>query len=194
MKSPKKELRDAVLKKRDALSPGERSEKSRAIQDLLFGLERWPPRGPVLFFHTMRTEVDTAPMMQRALDGGIPVALPRVAGDGLLELAFVTRLTEDLAESAWGIPEPTARCRGVDPSALDIIIVPGVAFDPEGYRVGYGGGFYDRLLVAAPKALRLALSFELQRVRDVPRMSHDIPADLLVTEKGVTFFANRTLP
>ncbi|MHC4599721.1 MAG: 5-formyltetrahydrofolate cyclo-ligase [Planctomycetota bacterium] len=181
----KRKLRNSVLEARDALSEAERASKSEAIQNRLFALPQWPPDGPVLFFHTMKTEVNTVPMMKVALDASIPVSLPRMAEGGALELLMVTDLDEDLEPNAIGIREPRPGAPRVNPRDLRIVIVPGVAFDPLGYRIGYGGGYYDRLLASAPRPLRVGLAFDLQRVPSLPRQPHDVPVDVLVTESGV---------
>jgi len=187
----KAELRKRILDLRDALAPEDRGERSRRIRDHLFGLPEWPGTGPVLFFHTMRTEVETPFMMEEALQAGLPVALPRMLGPGKLQLFIVRELENDVEPNAIGILEPKTTLQAVEETALGTIIVPGVAFDPEGYRVGYGGGYYDRLLIKAPQAHRIAIAFDLQRVDRLPRKPHDVPVDTLVTESGHYKFHRR---
>ncbi len=187
----KKEQRLEILERRDALSAEERETRSRAIREHLFSLRQWPGRGPVLFFHTMKTEVNTIPMMEEAISQEIPVALPRMAGPGRLTLHAVENLHNSLEPNDLGIMEPVETCSSVEATDLGIIIVPGVAFGPLGYRIGYGGGFYDRLLVSAPRALRVGVAFDLQRVESLLRKSHDVPVDILITESGPLTFHRR---
>ncbi len=101
-----------------------------------------------------------------------------------LELRQVADLTQDLAPSRWGIPEPQPeRCPLVDPSQIDLVLVPGVAFDLRGNRLGYGAGFYDRLFQRLPpSALRVACLQDVLLLDRVPAEAHDVPVDLLLTE------------
>jgi len=187
----KKTIRKSILALRDALTGRERREKSLAVQRHLFGLPQWPPEGVALFFYTMRSEVITPPMIEASLAAGVEVALPRMAPGGGLHLQRVSDLGRDLAPNSLGIMEPLEVCPEVPPESIGIILVPGAAFDSKGTRVGYGGGYYDRLLALAPRAHRIALAFDLQRVPALPRSPHDIPVDVLVTESGpVKFRAN----
>lgn len=191
MSPSKGRIRKAVLQKRDALSPEDRAASSRAIGENLTGLSVWPGKGVVLFFHSFRSEVETRPMIENALRAGLPVGLPRMAPEGKLQLFMIKDLAEDLEVNAIDIPEPRIDLPSANPTELGIVIVPGAAFDPEGYRIGYGGGYYDRLLVCAPQAHRIAVAFELQRVPALPRGPHDVPVDILVTETGSTIFHRR---
>jgi 5-formyltetrahydrofolate cyclo-ligase len=90
---------------------------------------------------------------------------------------------EDLEPGFKGIPEPVEACERVGPEAVDLVIVPGVAFDVRSGRLGYGGGFYDRFL-ASCRAPRIAVAFSMQIVDGVPCDEHDLPVDVVVTETG----------
>ena len=109
--------------------------------------------------------------------------LPRVRPDHTLDHHAV-RGPDELTPGPFGIAEPRPSCPTVAPAALDVILVPGVAFDRAGGRLGYGGGFYDRFL-AACTGPRLGLAFALQLVACVPREAHDLPLAVLVTEAEV---------
>ncbi|MHC5080594.1 MAG: 5-formyltetrahydrofolate cyclo-ligase, partial [Planctomycetota bacterium] len=165
-----------------------------AIQEHLFALPFWAGQSPVLFFSTMKTEVETHPMIEKAMAQGRLVALPKMAPHGTLELKIVRNLETDLEPNRLGIWEPKDACPPMEKTDLGLILVPGVAFDPMGYRIGYGGGYYDRLLVSVPKAQRVAVAFDLQKVRFLPRKSHDVPVDVLVTETGHSVFYRPLLP
>lgn len=187
----KKRLREEILARRDALDAGQRARSSRDAWTHLTALPFWPGRGAVLFFHTMKTEVETPPMIEEAVRQGIAAALPRMEPEGRLSLFRISDLSQDLEVNSIGILEPRQSCPRVETEDLSIVIVPGVAFDPLGYRIGYGGGFYDRLLSENPRPWRVALAFDLQRVPRVPRKPHDVPVDVLVTEKGARFYYRR---
>jgi 5-formyltetrahydrofolate cyclo-ligase len=101
----------------------------------------------------------------------------------MLELHQLTDPAHDLVVGYQGIPEPRVDCPRVAYDAVDFVLVPGVAFDPWGRRLGYGGGYYDRLLpLISPQASRIAGIFELQFVDHVPSAPHDIAVDVIVTE------------
>ncbi len=135
-----------------------------------------------MFFAAFRSEVETGPMIRHALASGKRVILPKVKGKelGLFE---VKNFDRDVSPGAWGIPEP----RESSPARLDkidLIIVPGAAFDEQGNRLGYGAGYYDKLLPSF-KGTTVALAFEEQIVSKVPADPHDVPVRKIVTEKRV---------
>jgi 5-formyltetrahydrofolate cyclo-ligase len=101
----------------------------------------------------------------------------------MLELYAIADPDLDVILSAQGIPEPAAHCPSVSRAAIEFIVVPGIAFDPDGHRLGYGGGYYDRLLpLLSPHAPRVAGAFDLQVVPNVPVGPNDIAIDAVVTE------------
>lgn len=178
----KKEIRKKVLAVRDTLLPGQRRAKSREIEERLFSLPEFKSAHTVLFFASFRSEVDTWPMIRRALAAGKRVVLPKVVGTelGLFEIAD---FDNDVFPGAWGIPEPHD-ARPVMLDEIEFILVPGAAFDVQGNRLGYGAGFYDKLLTAFTK-MTVAPAFEIQIVPRVPVDVHDIPIRTIVTEKRV---------
>jgi 5-formyltetrahydrofolate cyclo-ligase len=180
----KKEIRKKMLAARDSLLPAQRSSKSRQIEKRLFSLPEFKSAHAVMFFASFRSEVDTIPMVRRALGEGKRVILPKVIGDEL-ELFEIRNIDSDVSPGAWGIPEP--RPRGSAPvklDELDVIIVPGAAFDERGNRLGYGAGFYDKLL-STFKKLTVAVAFDIQIVPMVPAAAHDVPVQKIVTETRV---------
>ena len=178
----KKILRKQVLAARDGLSPDEKRAKSREIEERLFSLPEFTSARVVMFFASFRTEVETGAMIRRALSSGKRVVLPKVKGDEL-SLYEINDFDDDVVPGAWGIPEPK-EIRPAKLDDIDLMIMPGAAFDERGNRVGYGAGFYDKLLPAFRKKT-VALAFETQIVRDVPSDAHDVPVDKIVTEKRV---------
>jgi 5-formyltetrahydrofolate cyclo-ligase len=123
------------------------------------------------------------PLIDWWLAHGIAVALPRIIGPRHMEAFAVTHPTADLIPGFYGIPEPRKGLAPVDPAVIDVVIVPGSAFDRAGGRIGYGGGFYDGFLRRLrPDAQRIGIGFEAQLVERVPREAHDLCVDLVVTE------------
>jgi 5-formyltetrahydrofolate cyclo-ligase len=151
-------------------------------------MEIWRRSRIVMVFLDFGSEVATAFVVERALAEGRTVAVPKteVAERGLV-VSVLADYPGDLAPGTWGIPEPRPGClRPLPPDQVDLVLVPGVAFDPEGNRLGYGGGFYDRFLpLLRPGTPTVAPAFELQVVERVETGVYDIPVDLVVTEERV---------
>ncbi len=164
------------------MTPGQRAAKSREIEERLFSLPEFKTAHAVMFFASFRSEVETGPMIRRALASGKRVVLPKVTGDDLA-LFEISDLDRDVAPGSWEIPEPVS---GTPASldTIDLIVVPGAVFDERGNRLGYGAGFYDKLL-ASYHGSAVALAFELQLAADVPVSAHDVPVGKIVTEKRV---------
>lgn len=178
----KNELRKKALVARDSLLPGQRSSKSRQIEERLFSLPEFKSAHVIMFFASFRSEVETAPMIRRALAAGKRVVLPKVKGKEL-ELFEIKIFDSDVSPGAWGIPEPRGSAL-VKLDELDVIIVPGVAFDERGNRLGYGAGFYDKLLSEFKKPT-VAIAFEQQIVPMILADPHDVPVKKIVTENRI---------
>jgi 5-formyltetrahydrofolate cyclo-ligase len=178
----KESLRKQATKARDGLTREERQTKSREIERRLFRLPEFIASSTIMFFASFRSEVDTAPMIRRALAEGKRVVLPKVKGEDLA-LFEIKEFDKDVSAGAWGIPEPHEK-DPITPDAVNLIIVPGLAFDERGNRLGYGAGFYDRIL-RSYKGATAALAFEVQMAPRVPVSVHDFPIKKIVTEKRV---------
>lgn len=178
----KDSLRQQVLDARFRLSAGERKAKSRQIEERLFALPEFRAARSILFYASFRSEVETWDMIRRALAEGKRVILPRVRGKQLA-LFEIRNFDEDVKPGTWDIPEPVSG-RPAAVQEADLVIVPGSVFDERGNRMGYGGGFYDRLLPAF-SGPTVALAFELQIVDSVPVGPHDVPVRKIVTERRV---------
>jgi len=137
----------------------------------------------VVAFSSFGSEVDTRPIIERLERDGRRVALPRVEGRIIVAVAY--RSGDVVKPSSFGALEP-AGGEKVAPEEVDVVIVPGLAFDRSGHRVGYGRGFYDRFLGALPPdALTVGICFSVQLVDEVPHGRGDRPVDLVVTEHGL---------
>ena len=188
MRAQKEKLRKEALKRRDALPEEQREYKSRRIAETISKLPEFRAAQTVLLFASYSSEVDTWPLIRQALDAGKTVALPRVEEDRwVLSIRRVRDLGKDLQLSRWGIMEPEEHCQLVELDKLDFVLVPGVAFDEQGRRLGYGGGFYDNLLRSLPARddgpALVAVAFEMQVVAKVPGDRSDVPIPLIVTEQ-----------
>ena len=161
-------------------------QKSRMIQERLLALPEYQSAAVVhCYVSSKDNEVDTYGVMSRALAQGKRVVVP-VTDFADVALSHIEILGLDqLRPSRFGLVEPVGvHSKPVDISELDLVIVPGIAFDPAGHRLGYGAGFYDRFLAeaAAPK---IALAYGFQVVPDVPFAPHDVPMDQIITESCV---------
>ncbi len=184
MREAKRALRARVLRARDALPPEVRREAGRAIVASLVARDDYASAPTLLLTLPFGSEWDTRPLLELALGRGKRVVLPRVnAASRMLELCAVERVDHDASPGFRGIYEPGAHCELVPVAAIDWVLVPGVAFDIAGRRIGYGGGYYDRMLpLLRPDARRVAGAFDVQVVEHVPAAAHDLVVDALVTE------------
>jgi 5-formyltetrahydrofolate cyclo-ligase len=183
LRAAKRELRARVRALRDAIPEEERRTMGRALEARLFSLPELARAGTVLVFSSFGSEVPTAGIVERLARQGRRVALPRVAG-GEIE-ARTYRPGDPLVRAPFGALEP-AGGEVVPPEDLDVAIVPGLAFCRHGYRVGYGGGYFDRFLPRTrPDALRVGICFHVQLVEEVPHGPGDVPVDAVVTDREV---------
>jgi 5-formyltetrahydrofolate cyclo-ligase len=185
LREAKRALRDRILRARDELPPAERLQAGTVIATAIAARADFRAAGTILLALSFRNEWDTRALLAAGLETGKTVVAPRVhAVSRMLELCRVTNPDVDLAPGFHGIPEPLPHCAPVALAAIDWVLVPGVAFDPNGYRVGYGGGYYDRLLpLLQQDARRISGAFELQLVDRVPTAPHDLTVDAIVTER-----------
>jgi len=177
-------LRRSVRDARRSLPTPERRQASEAIAARLRLLPELLTARVVLVYAASTTEVDIEDAAEGLRSRGVRTLYPRVDGEDL-DLVPVSRI-EELVDGHRGIREPTGLA--ADPSIVDAVVVPGLAFDLRGWRLGQGGGHYDRLLPRIGDALRIGVAFTCQVVPQVPRDAHDIAMDLLVTERSVHRF------
>ena len=183
----KREIREAARAARRAQAG--KDDLSREIMRRFMGLPEFQAAGTVLFYAHVRSEVRTLPALPVALRSGKRIAIPYCQGERL-EL-FQLQALEELQPRRFGVPEPLLDLqrgpgRHVDVAEADVILVPGVAFDTRGGRVGYGKGYYDRLLAQArPDAALVAAAFDCQLLDEAPLDEHDILMDIVVTQSAV---------
>ena len=184
LRAAKRALRQRVLAARGALPEGVRAIASSVIAERFGRRPDFQAARAILVTLPFRNEWDTRLLVRAALDAGKTVAVPRVDGaTRMLELYAIADPDRDAVSSPQGIPEPAAHCLPVSRDAIDFVVIPGIAFDRDGGRLGYGGGFYDRLLpLLSPSAPLVAGAFDLQIVPQVPVGPNDVGIDAIVTE------------
>lgn len=180
-KEQKEAIRRATIERRKDLSRQEIIEESARIKELLFGTEEFQEASIVMFYASFGSEVETYKMIEESLALGKKVYLPiAIKEKRTLEAALVANLSE-LKKGAYGILEPE-KANIVSPNYLDLVIVPGVAFDIKGYRLGYGAGYYDNFLIKLQKnATTIGLAFELQILESIPHEKFDVRVDKIIT-------------
>ncbi len=176
-------VRRLTLAARSRLTPSERAAGGEAVAERVAALPEADAARAVLGFASFGTELPTDPVMAWVLASGRRLLMPFVDGETLR--AAEVRSVEELAPGFRGIREPIARV-AVDASEADVVLVPGVAFDARGRRLGYGGGFYDAFLAGVGRrAPRVGLCFDLQIVDEVPAGDGDESVDVIVTQDRV---------
>jgi len=187
LREAKQALRATVLAARDAIPAEAHARLSAAIAGRVAALPSFASARGVLMTLPFRSEWDSRGLARDVIASGRRLVLPRVDRDAReLALHAIADLDADVAPGYVGIPEPRAACASVAPAEVDFVLVPGVAFDAQGRRLGYGGGFYDRLLPRLrPDAVLVAGAFDEQVVGAVPAASHDARVPLIVTPTRV---------
>lgn len=173
----KKALRRQIRAQKRAMSEEQIVAASKRLADKFFKTRQYAEAKTVYGYLPYNQEVRTVPILRRALDDGKRVAVPKVYGDEM-RFIFITGFDE-LENSEMGIPEPVAD----DPVADDptaLVIMPGLAFDAQGNRIGYGGGFYDKFLYAEPNHPTVALCYDFQMFHRLDADEFDIPVDLVL--------------
>jgi len=173
----RKQIRGALEK----ISPAARTTLSVQIRDRLKEQAVWKNAGSVLFFAPRPDELDLWPLLEEALAAGKIAALPCYhPADKNYVACQVQNVRSDIVTGQFGIREPAARCPEIPLSRLDLILVPGVAFDWHGHRLGRGKGFYDRLL-ANVRGVKCGITFDEQMVNDVPVGPSDVRMNFIMT-------------
>jgi len=184
----KREIRHQVLSRRDSLSTEERINLSRNICTNLLSLEEFKRAKIVHFFMATKSEVITEDAVRRSLLLGKDVVVPVIdKKHRRLVLSKLSDYDNELMIMHQGIHEPKPEfIRHVNLNEVDLMVLPGVAFDKSGHRLGYGAGYYDRLLEAKhARPFLAALAFELQIVDMIPVGGHDVKVDMIITEDRV---------
>jgi len=177
----KADLRRNLRAKAKDFSATERATASEAIRSLLEKQAVWKQAQSILFYFPMPDEPDIHPLFGAALAGGKTALLPRFsASEGHYVACPVRDLDSDLQLGAFGIQEPNSACPIFDLKKLDFVLVPGIGFALNGFRLGRGKGYYDRLLAEMP-GFKCGVAFDWQIVFEIPAEPHDICVDCILT-------------
>ena len=178
----KNHIKESILEKRNSLSKQEILEKSEKIEDKLFNLEHFRKSKTIMFFVSFNSEVDTRNMIKKSFQNKT-VVVPKVAQHEI-EPSIIIDIDNLIPAGKFGIFEPIEAMK-IAYKNIDLVLVPGIAFDKTGHRIGYGFGYYDKFLKKVPKAIKIGLCFDFQIVDKIPHEEHDVPVDFVVTEERV---------
>ena len=173
----KSELRAMIRQRKRAMTNEMIAQKSRVLGALFADTELYKNASSIYGYLPYNQEVRTVPMLERAIRDGKRVAVPKVYGD---EMKFIWLDDLDRVEKGYsGIPEPIDDGPVADDSNA-LVLMPGLAFDPVGHRIGYGGGFYDKFLAGEPGHPTVALCYDFQVLEHLETEEFDIPVDLVL--------------
>ena len=188
----KKELRKRLLERRSALSDDEVAEQSLRIQRKVIDLKKFQSAKIVALYSDIRKEVATGEIFVVFLRRDKVLLYPRGLKNRKQLIFAQVKSREDLKDGNWGIMEPRIGLKEFSPQQIDLMFIPGVGFDKEGRRLGYGQGYYDRIAGRLRKdCIKIALAFDFQVVEEIPDSSRDIRVEKIITEKRVIEIKNR---
>ena len=177
---------------RDALAVADRNAETTVCMEMLFALPAYQRAQRLLLTINFGSEMDTSAIIARARHDGKQIVLPRVDKASKDLLLLTDDGTARLEKSAWGLMEPALDSPPASPADIDFVLVPGLAFDLAGNRLGYGRGYYDRLLAQLPATTpRVAIAFGCQVVDAVPTTHTDQTIDALITANHTHYFSKQ---
>lgn len=175
----KSDLRRQIRQMKAAMTTEEREAWSDGVARHVIATKAWREADTVLLYYALPDEVSTAWLTGAAITEGKLVLLPRVTGEGTMELRRYTG-PDDLRRGAYGIMEPTGEVYPL-PENIPLAIVPGMAFDRHGHRLGRGKGYYDRLLATMSDTYKIGIAFPYQLLDNVPAEDSDVAMDEVIT-------------
>ncbi len=184
----KKEIRISMLEKRSLLSKNEMITKSNAIANHLYNTTFYNNSNFIMTYIDFRKEVITKDIIEYSLKKGkhicVPITIPKTRE---LMVSEIKNFEKELELGCYNILTPKKEyIRKIDPKTLDLILVPGAAFDKNGYRIGYGGGYYDRFFnKLCHNTLKIGLAYQMQIINNIPNDTYDKPVDYIITENGL---------
>lgn len=176
-------IREEMKKARDSISLEDREKLSALMVGHVMSLDEYKKAKIVCAYASHKKEVKTDTFIEQSLSAGKVVCVPIIQG-GKLILSRIDSLSDLTERNDFGILEP-AFIRSIKPEAVDLILVPGLSFSDDGHRIGYGKGYYDKLLHGY-EGVRVGIYFQLQHKKEVPFDDADEAMNILITEKGVT--------
>ncbi|MBI3035817.1 5-formyltetrahydrofolate cyclo-ligase [Candidatus Woesearchaeota archaeon] len=177
----KNNLKEPTLEKRNSLSKEEILERSDKIKNNLFNSEQYKKSKTIMFFVSFNSEVHTHDMIKESLRNKT-IIVPKVEHNEIEPSVIID--FDNLIPGKFGVLEPIEAMK-IAYKNIDLVLVPGLVFDREGHRIGYGFGYYDRFLAKVPKAAKIGLAFDFQVVDKIPREMHDVPVEVVVTDQWV---------
>jgi len=161
--------------------------RSSAVCNAVIQLPFYEPARTVIGYMAIHKEIDPASVLQIAREQGKSVGLPRV--DMKNQMLSIHRWTkgDPLEKSPFGVMEPLASAPEIKPSEIDFVLVPALAIDPRGYRIGYGKGFYDRFLALLSDAKSVGIAYDFQLIIESPATKGDLPVSVIVTDQRTLF-------
>lgn len=179
----KQELRAQMRAQRRALTAQQQLEAAQAVFAQLEGFAPLAQARCVMAYMACRGELSLDPVIRMILESGKTLALPRCESPGVMTARRIGSLSE-LEPGAYGLPEPGKGCAVITSEEIDLVLVPGTAFDAQGRRLGQGGGYYDRFL-SGTRALRVGVCHGFALVDHVPAQAHDLNMDYILTPDAV---------
>jgi 5-formyltetrahydrofolate cyclo-ligase len=177
-------IREELLDIRGKLGKDEHEKKSRQIIKALMDSNLYKESNNIMVFISFKNEIDTHEFIKKAIEDGKNIFVPITIPDGKKLKPSQLKSFDELEPGFYNILTPKKEfIRFIDPKDLDLIVVPGLGFDKSGYRVGFGGGYYDRFLSGLKNAKKVSIAFDFQILDEVPKESFDIPVDCIYTEK-----------
>jgi len=191
LKEDKKIIRNKILEIRKAADAGFIHEMSQKITKKIISLETFKKSGIIMAYMDFRNEVATMDLIRFCITHDKKVVLPRIerSETGLKDIyAYeINDVLSDTEPGSYGIMEPVRKAENlVSPDKIDIVLVPGVAFSENRYRLGYGAGYYDRFLKKVrADCIKIGMAFEFQVLEKIPAEEHDVPLDIIITERRI---------
>ncbi len=190
----KGEIRTRMRAIRRAVPGDARALRSSAVCERVLGLAAFERARVVAAFLAIQAEVDLARVVERARELGKTIVMPRVDEVERALVMHVHGVDDALARSTFGVPEPLVSAPRVDASAIDLVLVPALAVDERGHRIGYGQGYYDRFLGTATGATSVCVAFDFQMIPEVSDLPADRTVDVVVTDKRVIMVGRAVAP
>ena len=182
----KKNFRTHYRALRNSLTDAQVESMSTQIASRVLSLPSMQQASVIMCYSALGSEVATKKLLERLLAKHYTIALPVTKPElHTMEAVRIDGLDE-LTAGSYGIAEPVpGPDNTLKPSLIDVVLLPGLAFDRKGYRIGYGKGYYDRFLLQCPNAIRIGLAYDFQVAEILPHEPHDLPVRFIVTQKEV---------
>lgn len=176
----KKDLRKELITKRKNLDSDYRRNADRLIFEKIIALDAYQKAQTIFCFVSTPDEINTFPLLEHAFSSKKRVTVPKCIEKGVMQ-AYHIQSFQDLKTGKYSLSEPMSHCPVVAPEELDLIIVPCLSCNPDGYRIGYGGGFYDRYL-ASTAAASVVICYQQMMLDEIPLEPFDQKADCVITD------------